>query len=84
MTLAGFYEGILAWKITFKTALIEFYSASGFLQYSTYVIFSGASEVLMIERAMKTISFVSCIQFVEWDGIRKDYVHFHPDKTRLG
>lgn len=43
-----------------------------------------SSEVIMIESAMRTISFLSCIQFVEWDGRRKDYVHFHPDKKRLG
>ena len=38
----------------------------------------------MIESAMRTISFVSCIQFLEWDGEAKDYVHFQPDKKRLG
>lgn len=43
-----------------------------------------ASEVLMIESAMKTISFVSCLRFVKWDGVQKDYIHFHPDKKRLG
>lgn len=42
------------------------------------------SEELMILSAMRTISFVSCIKFVEWDGVRKDYIHFHPHKTRLG
>ena len=47
-------------------------------------MFSGASEVLMIESAMRTISFVSCIKFLEWDGEAKDYVHFKPDKKRLG
>ena len=45
---------------------------------------SAASEVLMIESAMKTISFVSCLRFVKWDGVQKDYIHFHPDKKRLG
>ena len=38
----------------------------------------------MIESAMRTISFVSCIKFLEWDGAAKDYVHFKPDKKRLG
>ena len=38
----------------------------------------------MIESAMRTISFVSCIKFLEWDGAAKDYVHFQPDKKRLG
>ena len=38
----------------------------------------------MIESAMRTISFVSCIKFLEWDGEAKDYVHFKPDKKRLG
>ena len=33
---------------------------------------------------MRTISFVSCIKFLEWDGEAKDYVHFKPDKKRLG
>lgn len=46
--------------------------------------FSATSEELMILSAMRTISFVSCIKFVEWDGVRKDYIHFHPHKTRLG
>ena len=38
----------------------------------------------MIESAMRTISFVSCIKFLEWDGVATDYVHFKPDKKRLG
>jgi len=42
------------------------------------------SEELTILSAMRTISFVSCIKFVKWDGKRKDYIHFHPDKKRLG
>jgi len=42
------------------------------------------SEELMIENAMKTISFLSCIKFIKWDGKRKDYIHFHPHKKRLG
>ena len=45
---------------------------------------AATSEELMILSAMRTISFVSCIKFEEWDGVRKDYVHFHPHKTRLG
>ena len=46
--------------------------------------FAGSSEVLMIESAMRTISFVSCIKFIQWDGAASDYVHFKPDKKRLG
>ena len=46
--------------------------------------FPGSSEVLMIESAMRTISFVSCIKFLEWDGTAADYVHFQPDNKRLG
>ena len=42
------------------------------------------SEELMILSAMRTISFVSCIKFVDWDGERRDYIHFHPDSKRLG
>ena len=38
----------------------------------------------MIESAMRTISFVSCIKFLPWDGEARDYVHFKPDKKRLG
>jgi len=43
-----------------------------------------SSEVLMIESALRTISFVSCVRFEVWDGLKKDYVHFHPDKRRKG
>ena len=45
---------------------------------------AATSEELMIENAMKTISFLSCIKFIKWDGKRKDYIHFHPHKKRLG
>jgi len=43
-----------------------------------------ASEVLIIESALRTISFVSCLKFEKWDGKSKDYVHFHPDRRRKG
>ena len=45
---------------------------------------SGAGEVAMIKSAMRTMSFVSCIKFKEWDGTQKDYIHFKPDKKRKG
>jgi len=43
-----------------------------------------ASEVLIIESALRTISFVSCVKFEKWDGRKKDYIHFQPDKKRKG
>jgi len=42
------------------------------------------NEVLVIQSAMRTISFVSCLEFVKWDGQSKDYIHFHPDRKRKG
>ncbi|XP_023344980.1 zinc metalloproteinase dpy-31 [Eurytemora carolleeae] len=43
-----------------------------------------ASEIRVIESAMQTIAFVSCIRFRVWDGKEKDYLFFHPDKKMLG
>jgi len=42
------------------------------------------SEVMMIESALRTMSFVSCVKFEKWDGVKKDYIHFQPDKRRKG
>jgi hypothetical protein len=50
----------------------------------THVLFSAASEVLIIESALQTIAFVSCVKFEKWDGLKKDYIHFQPDKKRKG
>jgi len=42
------------------------------------------NEVLVIESAIRTISFVSCLKFVKWDGISRDYIHFQPHKKKKG
>lgn len=42
------------------------------------------SEIRVIESAIHTISFVSCLKFVPWDGERKDYIYFHPSQKRMG
>merc|ERR1719468_688754 len=42
------------------------------------------SEELMILSAMRTISFVSCIKFVEWDGVRNVIYPRSSPKSRLG
>lgn len=43
-----------------------------------------ASQVLIIESALRTMAFVSCVKFEKWDGKKKDYIHFQPDKKRKG
>ena len=50
----------------------------------THVSFSADSEVLIIESALQTMAFVSCVRFEAWDGKKKDYIHFTPDKKRKG
>merc|ERR1719460_1382243 len=42
------------------------------------------NEVLVIESAIRTISFVSCIKFEKWDGVSRDYIHFQPHKKKKG
>jgi len=43
-----------------------------------------ANEVLVIESAIRTISFVSCLKFEKWDGVSRDYIHFQPHKKKKG
>ena len=50
----------------------------------THVLFSAASEVLIIESALQTMAFVSCVRFEAWEGRKRDYIHFTPDKKRKG
>lgn len=38
----------------------------------------------MIERAIKTFDFLSCLQFKQWDGVQEDYLHMEPSKERPG
>ena len=46
---------------------------------------SGNREILIIESALKTFQFLTCLQFVPWDGdIDKDYLHILNSKERPG
>ena len=45
---------------------------------------SGTREYLIIERAIKTFDFLSCLKFEPWDGVQEDYLHIEPSKHRPG
>ena len=46
---------------------------------------SGNREILIIESALKTFQFLTCLQFVPWDGdVDKDYLHILNSKERPG
>lgn len=45
----------------------------------------GNREILIIESALKTFQFLTCLQFVPWDGdVDKDYLHILNSKERPG
>ena len=45
---------------------------------------SGQREYLMIQSALKTFEFMSCLKFVQWDGKAEDYLHIQSSKDRPG
>ena len=47
-------------------------------------LISGPREYLLIERAIKTFDFLSCLTFQVWDGVQVDYLHIEPSKERPG
>jgi len=42
------------------------------------------NEILVIESAMQTIGFLSCVKFRVWDGKESDYLMFHPHSKNKG
>ena len=48
------------------------------------LLISGPREYLLIERAIKTFDFLSCLTFQVWDGVQEDYLHIEPSKERPG
>ena len=48
------------------------------------LLISGPREYLLIERAIKTFDFLSCLTFQVWDGVQVDYLHIEPSKERPG
>ncbi|XP_059088015.1 zinc metalloproteinase nas-31-like [Tigriopus californicus] len=44
----------------------------------------GTREVTMIESALKTFQFLSCLRFEAYNGTQTDYLYIHQSKTRPG
>eukprot|EP00095_Tigriopus_kingsejongensis_P007144 maker-scaffold300_size216557-snap-gene-0.12 protein:Tk07144 transcript:maker-scaffold300_size216557-snap-gene-0.12-mRNA-1 annotation:"zinc metalloproteinase nas-12 precursor" len=44
----------------------------------------GTREITMIESALKSFQFLSCLQFEHYNGSQADYLYIHHSKTRPG